>query len=260
MLSTLIISPNLKHGSFVEAFLLHLLNQPTTKVNVLISPNDTEIPKRLGQFLGQERLRVWFGAPGNGQLIRKIVNENQATSNIFPMNVPCLFPHNAQITTVYLLPFDHVDDDSASTMAQRTRHYLSQLCSLLDSGIRRCLAPQPILVPIFFTQEDGGNVVTHLAKEDGHGQQPGPIVQCQNEHSARFSSAHALLHSFAVSYRLNVQIALLPGQQQQVDGGNGQMEFLMGLAKKVGGRAEISQYSGEIIGNGTETKGKGNQV
>jgi hypothetical protein len=114
----------------------------------------------------------------------------------------------AQITTVYLLPFDHVDD-SASTIAQRTRHYLSQLCSLLDSGIRRCLAPQPILFPIFFAQ-DGGNVVTHSTKEDGygHGQQPSPIVQCQNEHSARFSSAHDLLHSFAVSYRICIMYSI----------------------------------------------------
>uniref|UniRef100_A0A914IGI4 Uncharacterized protein n=1 Tax=Globodera rostochiensis TaxID=31243 RepID=A0A914IGI4_GLORO len=126
---------------------------------------------------------------------------------------------NHQIHTVFLL-LSGVDDcevQSSEGIATRTRAFLRPLCALLEC-LRQC------------------------ARETPPAQTPSAVVQCVSEASARFSAAHALLHAYAVSYRLNVQIALIEQKLNSAQTREKAVDFVLEIATKEDEKAPIHAF------------------
>jgi hypothetical protein len=154
-----------------------------------------------------------------------------------------------QIKTVFLLVAHNIDQQSSADAAAdcqppsfvaRNRNFLIQLCSLLET-LRQCSPSPPTLVPIFIDSNAKNDLL--ISRQGNLGLTA--AIQCHTEGSARFSSAFALFHSFAVSYHLNIQIALLEGKAKELPTER-TLDFVFGLAEKREGKAAINFAGMEV--------------
>uniref|UniRef100_A0A183BJ46 Cleavage and polyadenylation specificity factor subunit 2 n=1 Tax=Globodera pallida TaxID=36090 RepID=A0A183BJ46_GLOPA len=205
MPSVLLIVP--QWTPFGEALAHRLVPSGDGKLFVLCPYSAHGVPRALLAHVERGALRIEFGLHSNEKLVAELIRHHQ-------------------IRTVFLL-LSGVDDcevQSPEGIATRTCAFLRPLCALLEC-LRRCAVPP-----------------TLCARDTSLTQTPSAVVQCVSEASARFSAAHALLHAYAVSYRLNVQIALIEQKLHNAQTRDKAANFVAEIATKEDEKAPIHAF------------------
>ncbi|KAF7629279.1 hypothetical protein Mgra_00009205 [Meloidogyne graminicola] len=232
---SLIISQDLYSTNLLATqFSLHLLkSNPKLNIFSLISPLcGTKISKCLIPFIDEGRLTILFGIPSAAKLIKKIIEKNEIRSIFVVLN-----DQNGG---------NDVEDRS---IVSKTRYFLTSVCSLLEC-VRQCNVT-PSIVFLFCSSESVKEEC--LLPQFDDFKQINPIVKCKSEESARFSSLHALCHSFAVGYKMNIKIGFINQINKLIENDIVFEEFEDFAKLKVEKNVKIQFFAVGEVNNNTET-------